>query len=185
MEKSLLSRIQGNILLFGIVSTIFGLIALIWPEMTAVTFVTIWGIFALTDGITALYLAFTSKAYRGQLIVKGILGIIAGIIVILSPGTGITAAAWTLGFWLTFRGVIEAMEAWTLPTLGYKLLGFLRALLWILAAAIVMAHPGSAAIGFSLWLGAFVLVSGLSSIATYFALRRVRRNLSRANGTSY
>ena len=68
----------------GALAIVLGAIVLTWPGLTVAAFALVWGIYALVDGIGELALGATSAGVpgRGWLIFSGILGIVAGIIVI-------------------------------------------------------------------------------------------------------
>ena len=68
------------VLLRGIVSVLFGIVAFIWPGLTLFTLVLFYGAFALVDGVIALVSAFGKHegAPTWWLILVGIAGIGAG-----------------------------------------------------------------------------------------------------------
>lgn len=165
-----------NLLYFGILAAVFGLVAIFWPGLTVFTFFIIWGVFALCDGIASLLLAPRDERLRSLLITKGIVGVLAGILVIFRPGIGVATAVWMLGFWLILRGIFDGVNAFSTKEVKQKVLNFLVAALWVLAGVVVMSNPGATAIGIMVWLGSFALLGGIISITTY-ALSR-KRNLS-------
>src|SRR4029434_8859679 len=77
------------LLLRGIASIVFGVLAFMWPGLTLVTLVLFYGAFALVDGVIALIAAFTGGAQpvpTWWLVVVGLLGIAAGIVTFAMPG---------------------------------------------------------------------------------------------------
>ena len=50
------------LLLRGIAAIIFGILAFVWPGLTLVTLVLLYGAFALVDGVISLIAAFTGSA---------------------------------------------------------------------------------------------------------------------------
>ena len=94
------------LLLRGIAAIIFGILAFVWPGLTLVTLVLLYGAFALVDGVISLIAAFTGSAKpvpTWWLVVVGLLGIAAGIVTFAWPG--ITAILLMLlsapGHWCT------------------------------------------------------------------------------------
>ena len=65
------------LLLRGIAAIIFGILAFVWPGLTLVTLVLLYGAFALVDGVISLIAAFTGGAKpvpTWWLVVVGLLG---------------------------------------------------------------------------------------------------------------
>jgi uncharacterized membrane protein HdeD (DUF308 family) len=94
------------LLLRGIAAIIFGILAFVWPGLTLVTLVLLYGAFALVDGVISLIAAFTGSAKpvpTWWLVVVGLLGIAAGIVTFAWPG--ITRSCWCYssapGHWCT------------------------------------------------------------------------------------
>ena len=82
-----LARYWWLILLRGIAAIIFGVLAFIWPGITLVTLVLLWGAFTLVDGILALAHAIMGGKVgsRWWLALIGVLGIIVGLLTFLMP----------------------------------------------------------------------------------------------------
>ena len=74
----------------GTAALIFGLLALIWPAITVLVLVALFGAYALVDGAFALGTAIfgrgAARGSRGWLVVEGIAGIVVGILTFVWPG---------------------------------------------------------------------------------------------------
>src|SRR5262245_44462330 len=87
-----LNQITRNwwlILLRGIASILFGILAFAWPSATILALTLLFGAFALTDGILSLVAAISSSdraAPAWWLALVGALGIAAGLIAFFWPG---------------------------------------------------------------------------------------------------
>ena len=72
------------LLLRGIAAIAFGILAFGWPGLTLLALTLMWGIYAIADGILALWAAIASKggemAPRWWLAIVGIAGVIAGLL---------------------------------------------------------------------------------------------------------
>jgi uncharacterized membrane protein HdeD (DUF308 family) len=68
--------------------------ALLWPGLTAIVLVLLFGAYALVDGIVALMHAFQMRSIASNwwvLLVEGIAGVLFGILALVWPGiTAIT-----------------------------------------------------------------------------------------------
>ena len=69
------------VLLRGVLAILFGILAYSWPGLTAIILVTIWGIYALIDGIFGVVAGIRGK--WTSLVILGLLGIAAGVVALL------------------------------------------------------------------------------------------------------
>jgi uncharacterized membrane protein HdeD (DUF308 family) len=89
----LLSSLADNwwlLLLRGVAAIAFGILAFFWPGLTLLTLTLLWGIYALADGLLALWAAIAAKgdmAPRWWLGLTGVIGILAGLVAFIYPGT--------------------------------------------------------------------------------------------------
>ena len=78
------------LLLRGIAAIAFGILAFAWPGLTLLTLTILWGAYALSDGIFALWAALSGRgsdmAPRWWLAVVGIASILSGLLAFLWPG---------------------------------------------------------------------------------------------------
>jgi hypothetical protein len=73
-----LAKCWWLLLLRGIAAIVFGVLAFLWPGLTLVTLVLLYGAFALVDGVLSLVAAFTGSTKpvpTWWLVVVGLLGI--------------------------------------------------------------------------------------------------------------
>ena len=97
----------------GIVAVVLGIVALVWPGVTIVVLVVLWGIWALVDGI-AMGAAAMRPGPTGQRVLFGVMaaiGIVAAFYAFFRPGVTAVALTWILGIWLLVRGVFELVGA--------------------------------------------------------------------------
>ena len=109
--------------LVGIVSIAAGIVALVWPQITALVLLYVIAFYAILFGVLELIGAFTARKIPGSAwgwrLAAGILAIILGIVLLWTPGTGILAIIWVLGWYAIFFGVL-------LIVLAFKLKGHAR-----------------------------------------------------------
>src|SRR5689334_9024910 len=91
MGHPILNALAENWWLFllrGIAAIIFGILAFVWPGLTLLTLIFLWGAYAIADGIFALWAAISgrvSMAPRWWLAIVGVAGIIAGVLAFAWP----------------------------------------------------------------------------------------------------
>ena len=71
------------------------------------------GIFDLVAGLQA-----KGRPGRGWVITVGILGIIAGVVVLVWPAPTLTVLAWIGGLWLVLLGIVQVIAAFSLRKVG-------------------------------------------------------------------
>jgi uncharacterized membrane protein HdeD (DUF308 family) len=94
--------------LLGVLSLIIGLYALRHVLITIVALALLLGIFWVVNGTTELFTAISLRELpnRGWSIFSGILGIIAGIILLVYPSISVLALAIVVSVWLIVYGMM-------------------------------------------------------------------------------
>jgi len=108
----------GLLVLEGIVDILVGVIALAWPGLTLVFFVTLMAVWSLITGILMIVAAFRlDPAFgRGWLIFSGIVSVLFGVALLIAPLVGAVVLTWWLGAYALIFGI-------TLIALAFKLKG--------------------------------------------------------------
>ncbi len=125
-------------------------------------------------------MAFKDPSARGWHLVSGILGLIAGIAVLASPGIGLAASAWILGVFLLARGIAEIVAAFAPEAVVDKVLLALGGVLWILAGAVVLANPAQALLTLTWLLGILTLAWGITLVIAGIRARSVAKQMPEA-----
>lgn len=162
------------IIISGVISIIFGLLATFSPISTIFALVVLWGIYAIADGVMALVTAFQPSGQRakGWLIALGIIGILAGLFVIFQPFASTVAFVWILAIWLVLRGIVSLISAFGPVTKGSRWLIGITGALFVIAGIVFLFNPGSAALGFTVFLGIFALAWGIFQVVSGIRVRK-------------
>ena len=105
-------------LVYGLFSILFGLMALIWPEITALVLLYIIAARAIIGGFSELGLALSvSRDVRGEwvIVVTSILSIVFGIWMFVQPLIGGWALMWVIGLYALALGIVlffQSFRAW-------------------------------------------------------------------------
>jgi uncharacterized membrane protein HdeD (DUF308 family) len=97
------------LLLEGIVGVLAGIMAFIWPGLTALVAVYLIASWALLTGVLEIVAAIRlRKQIEGEwmLVLGGVLSILLSILLIVLPGAGATALVWVLGAYAILFGVM-------------------------------------------------------------------------------
>lgn len=172
------------ILFRGILGILFGIIALLWPFVALFSIVIIYGAFVAADGALALWASFDknaaargatgrSSSNRWWLIIVGVLGLFAGLIMLFNPVLGAAVLVFCVGLWCIFRGVLELLWFFRLRgNDGNSKWLLLDALVSLIFGVLVVLWPGAAAIALTWGLGVFALLTGLIHVSFALKLRK-------------
>jgi uncharacterized membrane protein HdeD (DUF308 family) len=101
-------------LLFGILGILVGLVAVSWPELTALLLLYLIAARALIGGIFEIVMAIkTGKKAQHEwlMILGGVISIILGILMFLQPVLIGLATLWVIGCWAIAVGLFLIIEA--------------------------------------------------------------------------
>jgi uncharacterized membrane protein HdeD (DUF308 family) len=180
-----LSRMWWLVAVRGLVAVIFGLLALVWPAMTLLALVLLFGGFALVDGVVAVALAVTGRrpagTSRGWLAFEGLLGVAAGVVTFVWPDITTLALLWVIAFWAVVSGVFEVIAAVRLRReLRNEWLLALAGVASVVFGVILMVQPGEGALALVWLVGVYAIVFGIVLIGLGLRLRGIGQQLPAA-----
>lgn len=168
----ILSQNWGWLLLRGILSLVFGVLAFTWPLLTLKVLVLLYGAYALVDGVFALVGAITggSTVPRWWLALIGMVSLAAGVAVLLWPGLSALALLVFIGATTVVRGLFEIAGAIALrKEIDNEWLLILSGLASVAFGTLVILFPGGGAIAMVWVIAAYSVALGV--LLTVFALR--------------
>jgi uncharacterized membrane protein HdeD (DUF308 family) len=115
-ERGSLRR-WGWVLVEGILSVIAGIVAAVYPGLTAMVLLYIVAAWAIVTGITEIVAAFRIREHASRewlLGLAGLLSIVFGIILFIRPGAGLLALLWLVGIYAIIFGVLFIVRAFQL-----------------------------------------------------------------------
>jgi len=159
----------------GFIALLFGILLLAWPGVSLFIFAIIFGAFAFVDGIFTLVAAVNYKAGAGQrawLFVRGILGIIVGIITFFWPAITELALVLLIGAWALIAGIMELNFAFrSVGETGAKWLFAVSGILSIILGILLLVRPIAGIIVVIWAIGAYAILAGIVLIVLGFRLR--------------
>ncbi|WP_158888871.1 HdeD family acid-resistance protein [Amycolatopsis anabasis] len=175
--------IARMMLIRGVVAVLFGLLALIWPELTTLALALVFGVYALIDGIGLIIAAFRGHAGmpRWLLALGGVVGVAAGLLTLFWPGITVLILAIMVGAWAVVTGVAEVVAAIRLRKVitGEALIAVIG-VLSIIAGVLILFQPIAGAIGIAVVIGVYALLYGILLVVAWFQLRKAARRLTGA-----
>jgi uncharacterized membrane protein HdeD (DUF308 family) len=159
-------------LVFGILSILLGIFFLVRPGTTTAVTVKFLGLYWLITGVITLYHMFTDRTAWGWKLFSGILGILAGLLVLFSdPLIAAIGVSWAftfvLGLWGIFMGIVMLISAFQGGGWGPGIMGALAIILGIFLAW----NPLAAALALPLVLGIFLIVGGIMNLFAAFRMK--------------
>lgn len=167
--NSAVRAVWWSILLRGVFAVIFGIVAWVWPGITVLALVYLFGIYALIDGVIAVAHGIKVRGTGsrwGWQIVDGVISIAAGIVAFAWPGVTALVGLLLIAAWAVVIGISEIVGAFQLKKVGYSDWGWTLAsgILSVIFGIVLFASP---AVGLRslIWLvGLFAVVFGIVTI---------------------
>lgn len=92
--------------LLGVISIVVGVILIIHPAESLLTAAWVLGLWFAISGAVQLLQAFSHPEGRGFNIAFGLLGIVAGVVVLVNPGVGVVTLVWIVSISFMIRGLV-------------------------------------------------------------------------------
>jgi uncharacterized membrane protein HdeD (DUF308 family) len=161
----------------GAVAIVFGLIAMIWPHITAGAILWVVAIFAIVDGIVALYDAIRYRSENGTAlgVTLGVVAIVFGVVALVWPGPTIAVFAIIVGIWALAAGLIQLVASIDLRSVigsGWGW-GVVTGSLTIILGLLLIFWPHGSVAALVVILGIWAIVVGILLMIVGFQVRRV------------
>jgi len=159
------------LLLRGILLIIIGLLAFVSP-LTWVIFV---GIYILIDGITMLLSGFSDQPAgqsRWPLLILGILGLVAGLIILWNPELGGVTLTFVIAAWAVVGGILTIISALRVrQEIDNEWWLVISGILAIIFGILVFTNVLAGILTIAWVFGVFAIVVGILSIVLAFRVR--------------
>ena len=170
-----LIRNWGWVAARGALAIVFGVLTLLYPGITLVGLVVLFGAYALVDGVVMIVSAIANHRREprwGMLVFGGMLGIGAGVLTFFWPGITALALLAIIAAWAIIMGIVEIAVAVRLrKEISGEWLMILSGLLAIAFGALLIVSPGPGALAVVLWIGVYAVLSGVLLLGLAFRLR--------------
>ncbi len=184
MTYVVLARNWWALAIRGALAILFGVLALIWPNIALFVLAILFGAYAFVDGVFAIVAALNAPAGYSRWWVhflEGLAGVVIGVVTIFWPNITALALLYLIAAWAIVTGAFEIAAAIRLRRYiaGEWLLG-LSGVLSILFGVLIALFPGAGAVGV-VWIIAFyAILFGVLLLALAFRLRRWQQDLEQA-----
>jgi uncharacterized membrane protein HdeD (DUF308 family) len=158
----------------GVMTTVIGVMVVAWPDGTLKVLSILFGIQLLLFGLFRLISAFSSDAAAPGLVgFIGVIGMMAGVVVIRNPFETVAVLATVLGLVWVVGGSIELISSIADSTMRDRGLVTFGAAITIVAGIVVLAWPGPTITVIAWIAGVYLIAFGLMICYTALRLRRL------------
>ena len=160
----------------GVAGILLGLLAFSWPGVTIAAVVTLFGLYALLDGVFAIVAALRGVRENdrwGWMLVEGITGVLAGLTALFMPVLGAIMLVWIIAIWAIVTGALEMAAAVRLRKMiqGEWML-MLAGMLSLALGLVIALQPGVGFAVIATYIGAYALVAGAVTLVLAFRVRK-------------
>jgi uncharacterized membrane protein HdeD (DUF308 family) len=163
----------------GVAAIIFGVVAFISPAATVLALVLVFGIYAIIDGVLAIFAAFQMRAVVDQwwvVLLEGLAGILVGIIALVYPLATAGALLLLIAFWAVFTGIMEIIAAIQLRReISNEWSLILSGVLSVILGVILVVFPGAGTLALVWTIGFYAVFFGGLMIYLAFKVRSLSR----------
>jgi uncharacterized membrane protein HdeD (DUF308 family) len=174
----ILARNWWIVALRGAAAVLFGVLALVWPGITILVLVILFGAYSLVDGVVAvgsgLFRSTGDASRRIWLLVEGVFGILVGIVAFVWPGITTLALLWVIAFWALLTGIVEIVLAVALrkEIKGEWMLA-LGGALSVLFGVLLIVWPTAGALTVVFLIGIYAILFGIVLLGLALRLRKL------------
>lgn len=170
----------------GVVAVIFGVSALVMPGLALMTMVTLFGIYAIVDGLIALAGLGTTRSevvpWWLQLLV-GVTGLMAGVLSFAYPGLTMVTLLSFIAVYAVVVGVaqfVAAIQQRKISGSGWLAVsGVVSGLFGLM----MFARPEAGALAVAWLIGSYAIIAGATLIAAGLTIRSIRERGERLVST--
>ncbi|WMX43963.1 HdeD family acid-resistance protein [Streptomyces roseicoloratus] len=162
------------LLVAGVVSLVLGVLVLAWPKATLTIVGVLFGLYLLVSGVLQLVAAFGTHAQtslRVMAFISGALGILLGLFCFRGATQSILLLALWVGIGWLFRGITQTVAAASDPDMPARGWQICLGVISTLAGVVLIVSPLESVRVLTVLAGIWLLVVGVSEIATAFVVR--------------
>ncbi len=177
-----LSQDSWHFAVRGVLTIVFGILALIWPNVTKLALVLLFGAFVLTDGSFTIATGIAARKYFKRwwaLLLEGLTGIVIAVITFLWPNLTGLALMYFIAGWAILTGIFEIAAAIEFRNLiPDEWVTFLMGLLSILFGILLFASPSAGALSIVWAIGFYAIFTGIMELVFANRLRGLGREFN-------
>ena len=169
------------LVLRGIAAILFGVLAIVWPQITLTVLVFLFGAYALVDGLFAIVAGVKAHGEFNRwwvLFLEGIFSVIVGVFAFALPNITAMVLLILIAAWAIVTGAFEIGAAIQLRRyITGEWLLVLAGLASVLFGFALLINPGAGAVALVWLIGAYTIFFGVLLLGLGFKLRALVRSV--------
>lgn len=178
LAQQLFKGSGAALIIRGIVAVLFGILVVVWPGVSVLAMVILFGIYAVLDGVTNIVHYVTRKRRRSVWqLVGGIISVLAGLVAFAWPGITALSLALVIGLWAVILGVSQMALAFEVKrTLGLWWLWLITGIVTTVFGLFLVVLPGPGILSLLGLLSSFAVLFGILLIVSGIVMRRLGKS---------
>ncbi|MCC6615142.1 MAG: HdeD family acid-resistance protein [Anaerolineae bacterium] len=181
-----MARNWWMLLIRGGVAVLFGIAVILFPGIALLTLVTLWGVYAVVDGIFALIAGIRGREtnkHWWMMVLEGIVSIAAGILTFVWPAITALILLAIIAGWAIITGILEIVAAIRLreEIKGEFWLG-LSGLASVIFGVVLFLFPGTGILALLWVVGVYAIIFGVSIMLLSFRLKSHADKMAQPTG---
>lgn len=184
--KDLFSNTSLMLAVRGGAAIMFGVLALVWPDITLSALLIVFGAFAFVDGVAAIAMAITGESAlpRWVLLLDGLAGVAIAVVTLVAPGMTALALLYLIAVWCLFTGSLMIGAAASGDTFGRPAwLMALDGVISVVFGIALIAWPGDGIVAIVWTLGLYAIFAGVTMLSGAFLFADGARSVPPAGAT--
>lgn len=172
MAKATNAELQGVVsklaITRGVVSILFGIVALVWPGLTLATLALLLALWLLIGGTVKLVSSVVSRKSSPHWVlgmIVGLLGLGVGAYLVQRPGLTVATVVALTAIVLLVEGVVDVVMSIVDNDMDHRVFAAIAGVLGIVAGVVIWRYPVTGSLAFVWVLGLYSVVMGALSIA--------------------
>lgn len=175
-EKQLGSMLSKLAIARGVVTVLFGVFALVWPQITLATLAILITLWLLISGITGVIAAVLDRRSDGHWVFNLLLGLLSigvGAYLIQRPGVTVATLVALVAIVLIAQGIVDAILAFVdRESATHVVMNLIGAFISVVAGVFIWRYPVQGTLAFLWLLGLFAVVYGTILITIGIDVKR-------------
>jgi uncharacterized membrane protein HdeD (DUF308 family) len=162
------------LIVVGVLAILAGIAAIVFPGLTLLTLVALFGWFALVTGIFEVIHAFSgARSTEGRVVLAlwGLATIVVGVLALVLPGITLASFVVLLAAYFFVTGAAQIVAAFRGHVHGWLLVW---GVIGIVAGVVAIAYPGAAALTIAILFAVYAILGGLTALFGGIAILRAR-----------
>jgi uncharacterized membrane protein HdeD (DUF308 family) len=179
--ETLAKQAKWALILRGILAIAFGIVVWVWPGMTLLVLIILFGIFALASGVFALAAAWRSfRSHQGWWLLglSGVVCIAAGIVAFVWPKETALILLYIIAIWAIVTGIAEIAAVFAPGrTAADEWLLALSGVLSIIFGILLFVFPAVGLLAMVWLIGIYAILYGITMIVSAFSVSSFQKSM--------